>query len=207
MEGKGRLRLQKERVSELLDVALREFLESGLEGASLSEIARRASASKTTFYSRFKTKEQLFLAVLDRHIHEVFEGMSPALSADAPLEVTLREYGGRLAQYMASKQHTALFRIIVMEHARFPALAQRYEELRARRSRDVLTTYLKEQIRRGRLEKRDPADLADYFLNFLFGSLRWIIYGLDEDDPQELAKRVNDTVQVFLHAFSPRPHR
>src|SRR5262249_13168849 len=48
----------------ILDAARRVFLERGLAGASMDEIARLARAGKPTIYARFPSKEALFTAVV-----------------------------------------------------------------------------------------------------------------------------------------------
>lgn len=198
-----KLRLREARVGELLDVALEEFLGKGLEGASLGAIARRAGASKTTFYSRFPTKERLFLAVLQRHMDQVFGKISVTLPPDPPLQTTLREYGNSLANHLSSPQHIGLFRLIVMEAARFPELSRRYLELGSQRSHAVLANYFAVQIQRGRLAKVDPDLLAENFLNLLTGSLRFIIHGfVREFAAEDAARRVDGAVEVFLRAYS-----
>ncbi|MEO0358739.1 MAG: TetR/AcrR family transcriptional regulator, partial [Pseudomonadota bacterium] len=48
---------------QVLDGALKVFMEHGFEGASVDEIARVAGVSKATLYSYFPDKAQLFSAV------------------------------------------------------------------------------------------------------------------------------------------------
>src|ERR1700757_4082376 len=48
----------------ILDAARRLFLERGLEGTSVDEIATLARAGKPTIYARFPNKESLFTAVV-----------------------------------------------------------------------------------------------------------------------------------------------
>lgn len=199
---KPQSRLQEERVSELLDIALMEFVERGFEGASLSEIARRANASKTTFYSRFPTKEELFVAVLDRRMDQVFGEMVPSLPPQPPIADTLKEYGYRLAGHLSSKEHVALFRLVCTELPRFPKLAQRYYDLGAKRSISVLIAYFSEQIGRGRIANEDPTLLAQDFLNFLMGSLRWVIHGFERRPTRhELQDHADGATRVFLRAY------
>ena len=50
----------------ILDAARKVFLERGLEGASIDEIADVAHAGKPTIYARFPGKEALFAAVMLR---------------------------------------------------------------------------------------------------------------------------------------------
>lgn len=49
----------------LLKAAARTFAERGFEAATMDEIAERVGLSKGALYHRFKTKEELFLGLLD----------------------------------------------------------------------------------------------------------------------------------------------
>jgi AcrR family transcriptional regulator len=51
---------------EILDVATREFAESGFSGARVDEIAERTRTTKRMIYYYFGSKERLFVAVLER---------------------------------------------------------------------------------------------------------------------------------------------
>lgn len=50
----------------LFDAAMRAFAEVGLRGASVEAICAGAGFSRGAFYSNFSSKEQLFLALLER---------------------------------------------------------------------------------------------------------------------------------------------
>lgn len=81
----GRRRLsQKEKKEEtrksLLDSAVENFAEFGFHGTSVDRIAEHAGFSKGAFYANFNSKEELFLALLERHmqlhvdkIHQVID--------------------------------------------------------------------------------------------------------------------------------------
>jgi TetR/AcrR family transcriptional regulator len=49
----------------ILDAALHEFSTKGLDGARVDEIARASAVNKNMIYHYFKSKEQLFIAVLE----------------------------------------------------------------------------------------------------------------------------------------------
>jgi AcrR family transcriptional regulator len=61
------------RREEILDAALEEFAERGLEGASTEEIARRAGISQPYVFRLFGTKRELFRAVVTRCFRETLE--------------------------------------------------------------------------------------------------------------------------------------
>src|SRR5258708_16457763 len=82
-----RARLDEERLTELLDVATEVFVSEGFSAASTNEIARRANSSKTAFYSRFPTKEQLFLAVIERRMTGIFRQVAASVAEEPQFKI------------------------------------------------------------------------------------------------------------------------
>lgn len=203
-------RLEESRVAELLDIATEVFIQHGFEGASTNEIARRANCSKTTFYSRFPTKEKLFLAVLERRMEYVFSRYAIAFPMDAPLERTLKEYGSRLLQLVMSEDQLALVRVVSMESPRFPELGERFYELGPGRGASYLAAYLAEQVERGRLLKEDPATMAEHLISLITGAqVRWAVLGLSRRNMNSKEKQlhIDAVVKVFLRAYSASQRR
>jgi AcrR family transcriptional regulator len=62
-----------ERRDEVLDAALIEFAERGLEGTSTEDIARRAGISQPYLFRLFGTKKELFKATVSRCFRETLE--------------------------------------------------------------------------------------------------------------------------------------
>jgi TetR/AcrR family transcriptional regulator len=56
---------------EILQAAMVEFSDKGLGGARVEQIARRATANKRMIYHYFRSKEALFLAVLERTYDDI----------------------------------------------------------------------------------------------------------------------------------------
>ena len=197
-------RLEQDRVDELLDVAAEIFVEKGFAAASTNEIAKRSNSSKTTFYSRFPTKEKLFIAVLERRMNRIFSEISTALPLDGPVQTVLREYGAKLLQFAISEDQLALFRVVSMESTRFPALAERFFELGPKRGQAYLSGYLQEQIKRGCLVNEDAATMAEHLMSLLTGGrVRWAALGLRSHlGPKDRQKHVDAAVRVFLRAYS-----
>jgi AcrR family transcriptional regulator len=55
----------------LLTAAAEEFAEHGLAGARIDRIAERAGANKRLLYVYFGNKEQLFDAIVERHVNDL----------------------------------------------------------------------------------------------------------------------------------------
>jgi len=61
------------RREEILEAALHEFADNGLDGTSTEDIARRAGISQPYVFRLFGTKKQLFRAVVTRCFRETLE--------------------------------------------------------------------------------------------------------------------------------------
>ncbi len=86
----------------LLEAAAEAFREEGLQGASLEAICTRAGFTRGAFYSNFESKEQLFLALLEREFARRTAHLKTQATA---LEPELRECGpalepGQVAAYI-----------------------------------------------------------------------------------------------------------
>jgi AcrR family transcriptional regulator len=82
----------------LLRAAVDEFAEHGLSGARIDRIAERAGANKRLLYVYFGNKEDLFDAVVSRHVNELNEAI-PFDAAD------LAGHAGRVFDYMLENPH------------------------------------------------------------------------------------------------------
>jgi AcrR family transcriptional regulator len=106
----------------ILDAATAVILEHGYGRATMEQIAEVARAGKTTLYSRYPTKAELFAAVVSRSgavdIPERRE------HRDAPLRDRLLEAGVELADLTLTPQSIALMRATSAETDTFPDVAK-----------------------------------------------------------------------------------
>ena len=90
IESKARTR------DDLIAAARRVFLERGFHPATLEEISEAAGYTKGAVYSNFAGKDELFLAVLERHYAERAAAYEELLLAESDIEETYRA----IARYM-----------------------------------------------------------------------------------------------------------
>lgn len=199
-----RKRLQDERIAELLDIAAGVFISDGFAAASTNKIARLANASKTTFYSRFPTKEDLFLAVIERRMTGVFEQVAQFPEGNT-LEDTLKTFCHGLLRTALSPDQISLIRMISMESERYPELARRFYENGPKRGEDALAAYLSGQIKLARLRNEDSLVMAQQLMSLVTGSpVRWFVLGFSAEPLSESAERkhVDGVVGLFLRGYS-----
>jgi AcrR family transcriptional regulator len=88
-----------ERKDDVLDAAMIEFAESGLEGTSTEDIARRAGISQPYLFRLFGTKKELFKASSARCLREtleMFQRAAEGLRGEEALHAIGRAYADLL---------------------------------------------------------------------------------------------------------------
>ena len=101
-----------ERREQLIEIARGLFAERGFEGASIEEVAARASVSKPVVYEHFGGKEGLYAVVVDREVRQLLEMMRAALTAGHPREM-LEQATLALLDYIEASSDG--FRILVRD--------------------------------------------------------------------------------------------
>ncbi len=146
----------------ILQAAAREFAEAGFAGASMGSIGRAADVTKGGVYFHFRSKEELFFAVLDRWSSGLREALPVAERGRGRGAQHLLAFVAAFLDYHFRHPHGAsLLRVSATEmQARFTAqlredLGGSLRALRAR-TRDLLT----EGARDGSLFATDPAQAA-----------------------------------------------
>jgi AcrR family transcriptional regulator len=128
----------------ILSAARRVFLERGLAGASIDEIASVARAGKPTIYARFPGKEALFAAVAMSNVTATaarFEGHVPT---GATLDERLAKLGAALVHWVLAGDIVAVMRLGISEARRHPDLAINVHLAARRRGEEVVGKLLAE---------------------------------------------------------------
>ncbi|GAA1352494.1 TetR/AcrR family transcriptional regulator [Falsarthrobacter nasiphocae] len=115
-----------ERRAQLLTAAYEVFFENGFHGASMDDIADRASVSKPVLYQHFEGKDSLYLVLLDACIGSLAASLRDAMSSTTDnqkrIEATLRAF-----YTYAEKEHRGYRIIFNSDVAAMPEVAKRLE--------------------------------------------------------------------------------
>jgi AcrR family transcriptional regulator len=102
-------REKEARKEEILDAAEKVFFEKGLLMATMDEIAGLAELGKSTLYLYYKSKEDLYLAVMMRGSERLYELFSASTSTGEPTLKLIKNLGD--AYYEFFKAHRNYFRM------------------------------------------------------------------------------------------------
>lgn len=128
----------------ILDAAHRVFLERGLAGASIDEIASRAGAGKPTIYARFPGKEALFTAVMMRLVDANIARFRADTIGGANIQARLEKLAGSLLHWVLASDTIGLLRLAIAEARRFPDLASSVGGMARQRGKEAVGQLLAE---------------------------------------------------------------
>jgi len=119
----------------LLDAAKRIFAKDGFEAARLEDIAAGAGYTRGAFYANFKSKEDIFFALLEEWVRERIESLTSALrrhSDPAGKLVALRTHYAELATDRRLVLISMEFKLYALRHPEAHArLRSRHRRIRA----------------------------------------------------------------------------
>jgi TetR/AcrR family transcriptional regulator len=112
----------------ILRAAEHLFSEKGLEGARTEAIAAAAGVNKALLYYYFKSKDDLYLAILEGHMKDFFEQASRILSSKGPAGATVLRYVSMHFDFMSARpDYPRLVQRFMMARGRpFARLARKY---------------------------------------------------------------------------------
>lgn len=126
----------------ILDAAHRVFLERGLTGASIDEIAAIARAGKPTIYARYPGKEALFAAVVMRNVRANAERLERIVPAGTTIEERLGNASVALLHWVLAGDTIDIMRVGISEARRFPDLAISVHRMARQRGEETIRRVL-----------------------------------------------------------------
>jgi len=96
----------------VLEAAVKIFSRKGFSGARIDEIAKEAGMSKTNMLYYFKTKGELYQAVIDRVLRRWLSSLGELHSDDQPIDVITQYISTKM---QLSQQYPDASRLIAME--------------------------------------------------------------------------------------------
>lgn len=148
-------RPSRERLGEvetrILDAAHRVFLERGLAGASVDEIAGLARAGKPTIYSRFPNKEALFVAAVKRELVTLIGHIEADIPQEGSIESRVHKIGLAVVHWALFGGAIGLMRLAISEAQRFPDLGSTVQRMARERGTEAMVRLLGEAARSNEL--------------------------------------------------------
>lgn len=107
----------------ILAIARQMFLTEGFDGAAMERVAAETGITRTTLYSKFATKSDLFRAVIEEAVAQRFD-MSPLKQMEPVTDIRQVLYirVAEIAAFLVDPQFKTLYSLIQSNRHRFPEL-------------------------------------------------------------------------------------
>ncbi len=143
-------RRKEDRPAEITAAAMSAFAEKGFAATKVEDVARRAGVSKGLLYLYFKTKEDLFKAVIRNFVSPKVDALIENIETT---DMTAGEFLAgpflKFAQSIPKSPARILVRLLVSEGPRHPDLVAWYWENVVSRGLEALRTLLVKGVRSG----------------------------------------------------------
>lgn len=186
----------------ILEIAWSEFLDRGLDGASMVAIARAAGITRLSLYRRFPSKAVLFDAAMQAHVRRLDLGRQ--LTRDAPLNDLLVEFGLQLMAFLTSDELIELQAKLMAQIRERPELSRVFFDSGPGAARDELADLLAARGADAGLEIDDPSEAAEVLMGLWIGlKVLRVEMGLDIDEVRaSIPKHVRRMISFFLRAYA-----
>jgi TetR/AcrR family transcriptional regulator, cholesterol catabolism regulator len=189
------------RVEEVVEVALRLFLERGYDNTPMSLIAKRLGLTKAGLYHHFASKEDLLFLVhktaMERGLKPVFAAAAQESDPERRLQVFLYEHARMLAL-----DPTAM--LLIREARRLSPKHLQDIKKTWRRGFDVV----RDAITELQQQRRCRADVEATFAAFAgIGMASWIAYWFDPARPESAETVAKTMTGIFIAGLSAEPVR
>lgn len=188
-----------QRAEDLLETAAEVFFEKGYAHATVSDIARRAGASKQTIYSRFPTKADLFTAVMRRRSEAGFARVTSLVQSTDPIHRLLTGYAVELLAPFVHQEALRLLRTIIGAAEAFPNVGRSFWVIGPVRAHQMLADLLRDRMAKGELREHDPDAAAHLFLAMCSG--RYWYRTLVDVRPRVTSAEAEAYAGEVVHAF------
>ena len=162
------------RPEEIVDAAFEEFAANGYAGTRLEDVAARAKVSKGLPYLYFKTKEELFKAVIRSVISPVFDQMRKRmLATELSSEAFLKGPFLSLVQELVKSRRMHIVRLLIAEGHKHPELTAFYYDHVISKGRDTLQGFIDRGVERGEFK---PTALRDFPMLIIAPALMAVVW-------------------------------
>jgi TetR/AcrR family transcriptional regulator, mexJK operon transcriptional repressor len=192
-----------ERRDGILDVARDCFLAEGYAATSMSTIAARLGGSKGTLYNYFKSKDELFAAVMARQCAALHETLFDVAHEGDDPRTRLEHFGQSFLTLLLTPDARGIHRLVVSESERFPEVGRTFYENGPKVVLAKIGEYLRELMEQGVLRPADPLVAAQQFKDLaISGVYHPRIWGVVEDlTDGQVRDQVANAVDTFLRAY------
>lgn len=183
----------------IADTALSCFLTSGYGGTSVDEIVRAADISKGGFYWYFKSKEEIFLYLVEKWIKEHERELASLFSIDCPAGEKLNNF----IEFYLEKADVPMITLIkeFFTQAKDEDIMKKLHDLITNsRKIQIIKNFIQEAVQKGEYKTVDVEAAAYVFIGMFEGI--GMIWSLNQQDKPLLERTARTALNIYLKGIS-----
>ena len=192
---------EEARRAQILDIALKLFVEKGFDGTSVTEIAKQAEVSRGVIFYYFDGKRELGEEVIRQNLREYSYYVQSRADKKHTGKAQLMEFVDACLDYI--DVHRDNYLVYIDTIGRFGSTHEKNSLLMLinQRTRELLTAYIKRAQMDGDLIKTKAVDLADVLQAVIDG-----LQSLSSVDPDQVnIKNCKKLLKmIFAQALTPK---
>ena len=187
---------------QIIEGARTLFLTQGFDAASMNAIAHEAGVSKGTLYVYFKSKEELFEAIVEEQCHEQAAQIFAFDNTDDVAAVLLR-FGVEFVRFLCRPGGVSALRTVIAIADRMPELGAKFYLAGPARGIACLQAYLEDRVATGVLRSHDCEIAAAQFIkSCLAMTFKPMLFNFaGPPDDHQIERVVEMAVRMFMAAF------
>ena len=195
-------RRKEDRPREITEAAFHVFAEKGYAAARVEEVAKRAGVSKGLMYLYFRTKEELFKAVVKSVVVRRVDALLEVVAeSELPSEEFMR---GPLLDFMKRVPGSPIaivIRLLISEGQRHPDLVDYYWDNVVSRGLAAISTFIERGVERGEFRKTAVSDLPQLVLAPMMLSMIWrLVFTKRDLDTDRLMETQVEMILAYIRA-------
>jgi len=193
-------RRKEERPQEITEAALAAFAENGYAATRVDDVAKRAGVSKGLLYLYFKTKEELFKAVIRSFVVPKIDELTAIVdSSELSSEEFLRGPFLDFVKTLPGSPIGILIRLMIAEGPKHPDLLQFYWENVVSRGLGALNELLQRGVQTGEFRQSAVSEQPQLFvMPVLFSVIFTLLFSEARLDSDRLIETQIDLLITHL---------
>ena len=195
-------RRKEERPGEITEAAFGAFAEHGYAGTKVEDVAKRAGVSKGLLYLYFRTKEDLFKAVVRSVVVSRVQALiDTAEDTELSSEEFLRGPMRTFMQSVPGSRVAVVIRLLLAEGARHPDLVDFYFENVVDRGMNAIRHFVERGVERGEFRPSAVTDMPHLFFAPVMLSMIWkLVFTKRSLDTDKLIETQIDMIIAYIKA-------
>jgi AcrR family transcriptional regulator len=193
-------RRKEDRPQEITEAAMAAFAEKGYAATKVEDVAKRAGVSKGLLYLYFKTKEDLFKAVIRSFVVPKIDELTALIdSPDMSSEAFLRGPFLDFAKTLPGSRISMLVRLMIAEGPKHPDLLEFYWDNVVSRGIDTLSVLIERGVASGEFRPTVVNELPHLFvMPVVFSVIFRLLFAKQSPDTDKLIEAQVDLLLAHM---------